>query len=191
MWDLQRYANECINDMKELGFEPRITADKFTVNTRAKKRYGQCKRINGEFFININSDLLRDECPILSLRETIFHELIHTLPKCWNHGDEFTRIAEIVNRRYHTNVTRCSTYDEKYGYVLAEKIREENKSKKQKVKYELFCEHCGKVRASGMYQRMPKWYAHTERFSCSVCGGHLERVNGNYTLLSVSEGVKN
>ena len=190
MRDLQRYANECINDMKALGIDvPHI--EKFTVNKRAKSRFGQCSynRATKQYSIEICSDLLDEECNVLALRETIFHELIHTLPNCMNHGNEFKRYADMINKRYYVNIKRTSTNEEKYGVIYAKKIAE--RTEKKKVKYELFCEHCGKVRASGMYQRMPKWYAHTERFSCSVCGGHLERVNGNYTLLSVGEGVKN
>jgi len=190
MRDLQRYANECINDLKVLGINPRIDVKDFSVNTRAKSRYGQCKKVDGKFTININSDLLRDECPVLSLRETIFHELIHTLPKCWNHGEEFLKYAEIVNKEYLVNVKRCSSYKEKYGAILAEQIRKETKKRKENktIEYKLFCEYCGKVRASGMYKRMPKWYAHNEDFHCGVCGGNLTRLDGSYILLS-AKGV--
>ena len=189
---LQKYANECLTEMKAVGINV-PNKIKFIVNTRAKSRFGQCSydRIAKAYTIDINVDLLNEKCPLISLKETLFHEIIHTLPNCMNHGSEFKRYASIVNRKYGTNVTRCSTTKEKYGIEYAKEIAErDEKKKKPKVKYELFCENCGKVRASGMYQRMPKWYAHAERYHCSVCGGHLERITGNYTFLTV-KGVRN
>lgn len=184
MRDLNRYANECIEDMKSLGIDvPPI--EKFTVNTRAKSRFGQCtyNRKTNQYSIEICSDLVDDECNVLALRETIFHELIHTLPNCMNHGVEFKKYADMINKRYYVNIKRTSTDEEKYGRIYAQKVADRRaQSKKPPKKYELFCEHCGKIRASKECSRMPKWYAHTERYKCSVCGGKLEKVVGNYTL---------
>lgn len=186
--DLNRYANECIDDMKALGIDvPHI--DKFVVNSRAKSRYGQCSYNykTKTYTIEICSDLVDDECNIMALRETIFHELIHTLPNCMNHGEEFKRYAKIINDRYGTNIKRCSTDVEKYGYIYSKKVAERReKSRKPETTYELFCERCGKIRASKTCRRMPKWYAHTEQYHCSVCKGKLERVTGSYSLMSAN-----
>lgn len=184
MRDLQRYANECLNDMKALGIEvPHI--ESFTVNTRAKSRFGQCCRRDGKWKININSDLLDEECPVMSLRETIFHEIIHTLPKCFNHGDEFKKYADIVNKAYKTNITRCSTTKEKYGNIYGAKVAAANAVKKEKhtMCYQVYCPNCDKVVAQGDFQRAPKWYAHVERFHCRKCKGNLERLSSVYTIL--------
>ena len=178
MRDLQRVAMECVNDMRYLGIDvPHgIT---FIVNKRAKSRFGQCS-YNGFtklYTIDINVDLLDERCPMLSLKETLYHEIIHTLPNCMNHGSEFKHYAYLVNTEYGTNVTRCSSSNEKYGIEYAKELKKRDEKKKKK--YGVYCENCGKVRASGMYQRMPKWYAHTENFSCSVCHGKLTRLDGS------------
>lgn len=177
MRDLQRYANECIKDMEAIGIK--VPAIKnFTVNKRAKHRYGQCRYDikSKTYSININSDLLDEECNVMALRETIFHEIIHTLPKCMNHGSEFKKYAEKVNKAYKVNITRCSTMEEKYGEIYAKKLKERNMAAEHTSLYELYCNHCKKIRASGAYKRIPKWYKNPERYHCSVCGGSLERV---------------
>lgn len=187
MRDLQRYANECVNDMRALGIDVPVI-EKFTVNTRAKSRFGQCSYNSRTktYKIDICSDLLDDECNVMALRETIFHELIHTLPNCMNHGSEFKRYADMINKAYLTNITRCSTSEEKYGYTYAKKVAERNKKPdrqiKPRVQYELWCDHCGKIRASGLYKNMPKWYRHSENYHCGVCGGNLERVGISHNI---------
>lgn len=168
MKDLQKYAKECINDMKALGIEvPKIQS--FTVNTRAKSRFGQCQRLSGLFYININSDLLTDECPVEALKETLYHEIIHTLPKCFNHGAEFKRYAKMVNNAYGVNVSRCSTNEEKYGVEYAKKIEARAIANRIEKRYQLYCPNCCKIVADKRGQRAPKWYAHSERFSCGHC----------------------
>ena len=191
MRDLQIYANECINDMKNLGINVPVI-DKFVVNKRAKSRFGRCiyDYKKKTYTIEICNDLLNEECNVLALKETIFHELIHTLPNCMNHGKEFKKYAGIINKKYHTNIKRACTNEEKYGVAYAKKVAERNnKNKKPKIKYELFCNNCGKIRASRETSRMPKWYAHTERYKCSVCNGKLEKVIGNAPILEI-KGVK-
>ena len=180
MRDLQRYAKECIKDMEAIGIKvPEI--EKFVVNSRAKSRFGQCgyNTKTKKYRIEICSDLLDEECNVMALRETIFHELIHTLPNCMNHGKEFKKYAEKINKAYLTNITRCSTSEEKYGAVYAKKVAERNKSTKKtkpRSQYELWCENCNKIRASGWYKITPKWYKNPENYHCGVCGGNLERV---------------
>lgn len=180
MRDLQRYANECIKDMKAIGIEVPVI-EEFKVNKRAKSRYGQCSynRKTKAYVIEICDDLLDEECNVMALRETIFHEIIHTLPNCMNHGAEFKKYADMINKAYLTNITRCSTAEEKYGYTYAKKVAERNKTTKPvkpRIQYELYCEHCNKIRAAGMYKNMPKWYRHPENYQCGICGGNLERV---------------
>lgn len=177
MRDLQRYANECVNDMKAIGIDVPVIKE-FKVNTRAKSRYGQCayNSRTKTYVIEICSDLLDEECNVMALRETIFHEIIHTLPNCMNHGSEFKKYAEKVNNFYKTNITRCSTPEEKYGYTYAKKVAENNKKSKSYNEYQLYCPNCDRIRASKMSMRAPKWYAHPERFTCSTCKGNLERV---------------
>lgn len=168
MRDLQYYAKECINDMKALGIAVPYIKE-FKVNTRAKSRYGQCQKIDGTYSIDINVDLLDEECPLGALKETLYHEIIHTLPKCFNHGYEFKRYAGIVNKAYGVNVTRCSTQEEKYGVTYAKKVEAKSIANKISRRYQLYCPNCETIVAERIGQRAPKWYAHANRYSCKHC----------------------
>ena len=88
MRDLQKYAKECIIDMNKLGIVVPYIKE-FKINTRAKQRFGQCRKEPDGFSININVNLLNEEVPLSSLKETLYHEIIHTLPNCFNHGYNF------------------------------------------------------------------------------------------------------
>ena len=44
MKDLQMIATECIRDLNAIGIYPHCKAKDFSVNTRAKKRWGQCRK---------------------------------------------------------------------------------------------------------------------------------------------------
>ena len=177
MRDLQYYAMECINDMINIGIDvPEIQS--FTVNTRAKKRFGQCKRIDGEFYININVNLLNEECPLLSLKETLYHEIIHTLPKCFNHGQWFHYYAEMVNNAYGTHVDTTNTFKEKYGEEFYAKVASTTTLNRPYREYAVYCPNCDRIVASGKYRRSPKWFAHAERFKCKRCGCGVMRDYG-------------
>ena len=175
MRDLQMYAKECVSDLNAIGIEVPYIKE-FKVNTRAKSRFGQCRKIAKNVYeIEICNDLLADDCPIEALRETLFHELIHTLPNCMNHKTEFKRYANIVNNAYGVNITRCSTSEEKYGVEYAKKL-EENRPTKLLTRYQLRCVNCGRIVAEREGYRAPKWYAHPNRFSCGHCHGKVVRV---------------
>ena len=174
MRDLNEIANECIENLKWIGIEcPHV--ESWTVNYRAK-RFGQCQKRNGKYYININYRLLDERCPLQSLRETIFHELVHTLPNCMNHGVNFKKYAELISDCFAVEITRCNTYEHKYGEELAKECREQDKAKRQaKMKtYKIRCTRCGQICS---YQRckMPKFYKYPSLYSHNKCGGIFER----------------
>ena len=179
MKNLQKYANECVKDIKALGIDvPNI--EKFVINKRAKKRFGQCvyNSKKKSYSININIDLLDDECPEKALKETLYHEIIHTLPNCMNHGKEFQKYARMVNKKYNVNVKRCSSYKEKYGAEYGKKVADRVETKRNYKYYEIICPSCNRVVASGKYQRAPKWYAHPDFYKCVRCGCKNLEING-------------
>lgn len=169
MRDLQYYSMECINDMINIGIDvPEIKS--FTINTRAKKRFGQCKKIDDEFYININVNLLDEDCPLLSLKETIYHEIIHTLPKCFNHGQWFHYYANMINKKYGTNISTTSSFKEKYGKEFYAKVANTTTLNRPYKSYAVWCQNCNRIVASGKYQRMPKWFARPNKYKCTRCG---------------------
>ena len=168
MRNLDYYAIMCIRDLEIIGIQPgNIT--KFIVNTRAKSRWGQCKRLpNRTFEININSDLLRDDIPVDGLKSTLYHEILHTCDGCMNHGEKWSSLAEKVTRYYGVKVTRTDSY-------LSKGFTEEqaNEYKERKVKYRFVCAGCGqkinKIRSCDFVK-------HPERYQCGICHNKFERV---------------
>lgn len=142
------------------------TITNVTINTRAKKRWGQCKynRSTNTYTININGDILADDVPFKPVLETMIHEILHTCKGCFNHGAEWKRMAEIVKRETGYNVTRC-TGAETFG------IHREPKHKEGK--YVLVCEKCGKKITR---ERMSNFVKHPEWYSHKGCGGKFKRI---------------
>lgn len=170
MKNLENYGRQCIKDLNAIGIYPN-DIEKFTVNTRAKTRWGQAVRKGGLYYININSMLLQDDCPEKALLETLYHELLHCVNDCMNHGKQWQDLADIVNDCYNVSVTRCSTDEKKLGdYAKTIKNVRENSVKKFKVE----CRNCGNSTIRfGM--RKPKWYVHPDWYTCTLCGGTLKK----------------
>ena len=184
MYDLKKLAKECISELNAIGIYPNITENEFTVNTRAKTRYGQCKYRNIQYrydtktlkrkpisatmSINISSFLLDDRNDINSVRETLFHELIHSCNECVGeyHGGKWLEYAELVNDCYNMNITRCSYFSEKLNADVNKELMQKNKAKR----YRLKCPCCNRIITDVYRQRQPKWVNHTENYYCKKCG---------------------
>lgn len=165
MKDLNKLATECIADLRSLGYEPceDIT---WSVNTRAQKHWGQCRYTSKtSCAINISSRLLQDNVDDQAAKNTILHELIHTIrdkngKPASKHTGLWLRIAEDVNARLpQYTIKRCTTSEEKDMEPV--------------VNYIVRCEHCGKE-----YRRirMSNVISHPEKYKCGVCGFKLVRV---------------
>lgn len=113
MKNLYKLVDECRDELNAIGIYPPALIS-FSVNTRATKRWGQCKLSYGVYSINISSRLLEDGLPDMVAKNTIAHELLHTMPDCMNHGNEWQRYANKVNKAYSGyNIKRCTSAEEK------------------------------------------------------------------------------
>ena len=171
---LQTVFTECIDEMNaiEIPFRRIKTVE---VNYRAKRRWGQCcKRYDDRgiyFEININADLLHDDAPEKSLKETIIHEILHTCPECFCHTGEWKRLADLVNDCYGYNVKRCNSSEEK-GMDEFYRQHEEFAIKQTTWKYAIKCKGCGKI--VGRKQKACKITRYPQCYRCASCYGMLE-----------------
>lgn len=136
----------------------------WTVNSRAKCRWGQCKMLsNGVFDISISARLLEDDVDNNVVKSTIIHELLHTVEDCFGHGEKWKMLALKVNQAYPDyNIKRISTAEEK---GIKSDIKEYKKNHK------IVCIECGYF----VYrQRAGKLVLHPEKFRCGKCGGILK-----------------
>ena len=83
MKDLEMLASECEADLSSINIQPG-EVNQWLINTRAKNRWGQCKRcLPGIFDISISARLLQDSVSDQAAKNTIMHELLHTVKGCY------------------------------------------------------------------------------------------------------------
>lgn len=83
MKDLLRLAQQCQNDLLSAGIRCGNVRS-WIVNTRAKARWGLCKKVGRSLYdIQIAEALLQDNVSDQAAKDTIAHELIHTVPGCF------------------------------------------------------------------------------------------------------------
>lgn len=129
-----------------------------TINTRAKGRFGQCKKRNGSYLIEISEHLTQAENKYI--KETLAHEVLHTCPNCMNHGLHWKAYAMKMNMNYGYEISRTNSCAN-IGIINP---RIEN------AKYIITCKTCGK---NYYKQRESKVIKYPERFHCK-CGGRLK-----------------
>lgn len=107
MRDVNVIAIECMRELENIGIKCGNVI-KIDINTRAKKRWGQCRKIGNNYIIEVNQILLREDTDIDGLKNTIIHELLHTCKGCMKHTGEWKQLAEKVNRYYGYNIKRSA-----------------------------------------------------------------------------------
>lgn len=168
MRDLNIVARECMSELDRIGIEYG-NVKKFEVNTRAKSRWGRCRKTGGYYIIEVNVDLLDERNDLNGLKETILHELLHSCKDCMNHGKEWKRLAAKVNHTYGYNITRCSNAEEK-GVSFH---RTTTRKTPMEYKYAIKCNKCGQVVRRS---KMSKTIQRPDLYRCGICGGGFTRI---------------
>lgn len=89
------------------------------------------------------------------LQECMIHELIHTIPKCNNHGRNFKDMAIRIAYRYPEFNIQRETACEDFSIIPYERSK----------KYIITCQKCGK---QYYYAKKPKY--HISTYKCTCCG---------------------
>ena len=175
--ELEKVFRECMRELKKIGIAKNIVGQvEIRISTRAKIRYGCCKQedpdkrtryrenhrieygVYKKHLIEISAwvmDLNKD-----IIKNTIMHEIIHCMPYCSNHGDQFKKYAEYINKKLNYNIARVGNKEEDYKKSHL-KFRE-----KEKNKYKIECTDCGQV----FYrQRLAKNFE--RKYRCGKCKG--------------------
>ena len=94
------------------------------------------------------------------IKNTIIHELIHCIPYCNNHGEEFKKYAKIINLELGYNISRAGNKKEDFEKSNISFTEEEQ------YKYKVICLQCGQV----FYRkRLNKYFL--RKYRCGKCGG--------------------
>lgn len=127
---------KCIKDIEALGFVPSGEIAPHVRITNNKSRMGTCRRSQRLEFHEFGYDVafvFTISCTAVladnedALYDTIYHEVIHTLPNCNGHGAEFKRVMRAVNAAYGTRIATTynpDTYSD--GEVVETKVVTEN-----------------------------------------------------------------
>ncbi len=161
MKELEKTVRLCMAQLRSIGIQCG-TVRCWKINTRAKNRWGQCKcAAPGIYEISIAACLLEDAAPEQALRDTVVHELLHTVPGCMNHGKAWKQLAAQVNRSLP-------------GYRIRRLTPREEKGAAQipASPYLLECTGCG---LQIPRQRMCKAVQEPGRYRCGKCGSPLVR----------------
>lgn len=155
--ELREECNVAVDKLLKMRVEVRnVTSLK--INDKAISRLGLCRRIKGEecFEIEISKFILDDRDLV---KEVMYHELLHTVEGCMNHGEEWKELARRVNEMYGMNI-KCTTR-------ASEGMRRE---RKKRAKYEVSCVKCA---VDWLYMRRTKAFKNPELFICPECKGKL------------------
>ena len=162
MKDLKKLFNECMEEVKSVGIKPGNIIS-ITVNSRAKKRWGQCAKRGNTYKINISDRLLQDNLNDRAAKNTIIHEILHTVDGCFDHGSEWQYQANKINRAFPFYQIKRTNSPQELGVP--------NRTAKD-YRYNVICESCGHV---WVYDRAGKVVQNPSRFHCG-CGGRLKVV---------------
>lgn len=165
MKNLMSLVEICKSELDSLGIKYGNICS-WSVNTRAKRRLGQCKKVGRDLFeINISATLLRDDIEDRLALNTIMHELLHTVKGCFNHTGKWKEYAEYINKNLNGyNIKRVAKPCEMGGVL---------ETKAPIYKYVLRCTKCGQEIKR---QKQSTVISNYKRYRCSKCGGKLERI---------------
>lgn len=150
------------------------------LNANNRKALGRCRRIRDyskesgyRFIIMLNPNCLNfDEDGEKSIKNTLAHELCHTLPGCFNHGTNFIVWASIIRREM--------------GYIIDKKADEDASEYFRryipKYPYMLRCRECDEE----FYHAKPSDpVKNPGRYHCN-CGGKVD----SYKLNDLTDGYE-
>lgn len=190
---LQNIFNECKSELKDIGIDiDNKLVGKITINIAKRdcKRYGCCKQelpdqsskyiekigrkryiryaIFKEHNIEISKWVMELNEDII--KNTVIHEIIHCLPNCNNHGDEFKKYANYINSKLGYNISRVGDkrQDLKNSNIEVEK---------EKYNYKIECSKCGYY-----FYRKRLNSNFTKKYRCGKCGGKFSAKKGEFFL---------
>lgn len=97
-----------------------------------------------------------------ALMDTLCHEVLHSCDGCMNHGEQWKKYAEIMNRKYGYDIKRCAD-------------TEKNGLEKRTVKKN-YCLQCVKCGEKHYFARYSKRVENPQDCACGYCGGDLKRI---------------
>jgi hypothetical protein len=129
-----KILNEVKKDLKGvINFSSNIDKNVYICNTKCS--LGHCIRNINDYSYTIYVSKYLLNCSDKLIRNVLAHELIHTIPNCFAHNNEFIKNMLYINKYYGFNIEIRNT-DKEFKKQL------ENKNN---YKYKIRCPKCGVV----------------------------------------------
>ncbi len=166
---LERLKDDCLCELDSIDLLYKVGKNiTWEIDKRSKRRLGVCRynmRMGYTYHtIGISNWLLKD-FDDKTIKNTIMHELIHTFEGCNNHGYEWQRYANMVNKKLGYNIKRLSNVQ-----ALCENnninYEEFNNAR---YKYKITCKHCGNVHMQFKLSTHYKWSYINNHMLCGKC----------------------
>jgi hypothetical protein len=104
--EMNEMLNQAVTRLKTLGYKVGKVVD-LEVSYRYSRAWAKCKwnrpRYDKTFTIIVSDRLFKANKE--SVRDIIHHEVIHTIPGCFNHGTMFKNAAGHCNKKFGTHIT--------------------------------------------------------------------------------------
>jgi predicted SprT family Zn-dependent metalloprotease len=167
MHNLKKVTDDCIRECQECGIVLGKIAD-ISIDDKPKRYWGLCRYSAPEklYYIIINPVLLEDKTPIKFLKETILHELCHTIKGGMAHTGAWKTAVEKLNRKFGYNIKRVNTNEDK-GV--------DNEDMQNRAKYVFQCKDCGSLIYRFKASNFTKNY---DCYVCGKCGGKFKKIKG-------------
>ena len=173
--EAQKLFEEVFNNMVSSGlFEiPVNNIDRKLHFNKRTTALGLCKHrwISGKYchIIELSEYAMEDRD---SVKNTLAHEMIHTMPRCQNHKWNFKRNASLCRQLGYDVTTRATRAEAKASGITdayhAKRNRIDNDSK-----YAIACPECG---AKWKYKTLCKAVKNPGMYRCCKCKRNLVRV---------------
>jgi len=152
-------------EMRAIGIPISDSIEAVTINNRAKKRLGCCKRRKNAFGKNLYTIEISKyalNCEEDKLCSIIAHELLHTCKGCFNHESKWKKMGSKVEETLGYPISRTVNYEE---------LGLEKPASSEQTKYIIVCKKCGQIIER---KRMCNLVKNVEKYRCGKCGAHLE-----------------
>lgn len=144
--DFKEFYEEAKQILRHIG-HPEIDEVKHTLslNLNSTRTYGRCYKTSlkaTEATIYLNK-IYADSAPLQKIKNTVMHELIHSLPNCSGHTGKWKSVAQHINLAFPEkyNITRLAPVCAEFSDTI---LKEQGKKVKQvsTYKYAVVCNNC-------------------------------------------------
>lgn len=163
--EIEAIFNQCQKDLEEMGIGHESIVE-FEIENLKNTRFGYARWIPEKegWHISVSKVFLDDRTDLSGLRGTIYHELLHTLPDCDNHGKKWQDLADAVQRKFPACHVGRVADNKEIGIPDSVFLT-------GKEKYMILCKDCGH---RGFRTRWTSLLEHIEEYECGGCKGKLQ-----------------